>query len=113
MTKQQKLKPHLLRCIERLQKLIDLDGPAIIIGHEAFNVYATALAVYGEAAGKPLLQHLRDQNLHERGVCSHEDCTRYVERPDSGICETCQKALGIDDSSIEEIERTYEKDPGV
>jgi hypothetical protein len=89
------LKPHLLSTIERLKKLIEMDAPAVIIGHDAFAVFATALAVYGDSAGNGLISLLRESNLHGRGVCDHEDCTNYVERPPSGTCNPCLTKMGV------------------
>lgn len=94
--KQNKLKPHLIECIDRLRKFIDLDAPSVIIGNAAFAVFATTLATYGSSAGSSLISHIRDQNLHARGVCGEEDCTNYVQRPDTGMCDPCCKTLGID-----------------
>lgn len=48
MNKEEKLKPVLLECIDRLRKLIELNAPGVIIDLAAFNVYATSLATYGE-----------------------------------------------------------------
>jgi hypothetical protein len=97
--KEAMLKPRLIECVNRLQKLIELDAPSVIIGNAAFSVFSTTLAVYGESAGSTFIQHLRDQDLHGRGVCSHEDCTSYVDRPDIGVCASCLDALGIDDDA--------------
>lgn len=102
MTEKTKLlKPHLLECVRRLKRFIDLDAPGVIIGMEAWNVFATVLATYGTAAGSTMVQNIRDKNLHSRGVCENGDCVVTVERPSLGICETCCKALGLDTDDVE------------
>lgn len=93
-TKQELLLPRLIESVERMQKLLSLNAPATIIGNEAFNIFATTLAVYGEGAGHWLLSHLREQNLAGRGVCSYGNCANYVARPGSGICHDCEKEIG-------------------
>jgi hypothetical protein len=98
--KQEKLKPYVIECLERLRKLIDLDAPAVIIGASAWSLFTTILSAYGASAASAMVQHIRDENLHARGVCSHEDCTKYVERPNIGICEGCCKSLGLDDDLL-------------
>lgn len=102
-TKKEKLKPRLIECVDRLASLIKLDAPGVIIGHAAFNVFVTTLAVYGDSAGSTLISHLRDQNLHARAICSHEDCSAYVDRPTLGICGDCLTKLGIDASDYEVV----------
>lgn len=95
--KERKLKPHVIACSDRLRKFIDINAPAVIIGSEAWHLFCTVLACYGTAAGSTMIGHLRDANLHNRGTCSHDDCTNYVERPGVGWCEACCKAEGITD----------------
>ena len=97
MTKKEKLRPYLIQCVDRLHKLIELDAPGGIIGAEAFNVFATTLAVYGSSAGSTFIQHVRDQNLHKRGTCSHGDCSNEVQRPDLGLCAGCVRELDLQD----------------
>ncbi len=90
MTKKEKmLKPRVLECIDRLRKFVDLNAPPVIVGAAAWNVYTMVLAAYGTAAGSTMIQDIRDQNLHARGVCGWDDCTGYVDRPGSGVCEDC------------------------
>ena len=91
MTKKEKLRPYLVRSIYRLQKLIELDVPADIIGAEVHHVFATTLAIYGPAAGSSFIQHICAQTLHLRGICGHEDCADEVDRPDLGLCEDCAR----------------------
>jgi hypothetical protein len=100
MTKTELLKPNLLACVERMKKLIELDAPAVIVGHEAWNILATTLATYGSAAGSGMVESIKDQNLHGRGVCSYEDCVNYVERPGVNVCEICLKEMGIKDGEF-------------
>jgi hypothetical protein len=87
--------------MNRLQKIIDVDAPAVIVGSMAWHLYCTILACYGQSAGSTMIQHIRDENLHSRGVCSHEDCTEYVERPGVGLCAACCTKLGIDEPAVE------------
>jgi hypothetical protein len=93
LSKRDKLKPHLLRATARLRKFIELDAPGVIIGAEAYNVFATTLAVYGESAGSAMIRHIRDQNLRARGVCGYEDCVETVEHPGLGICGACTAVI--------------------
>jgi hypothetical protein len=111
MTKQELLKPHLLDCIARLQSFIEVGAPAVVIGHEAFNVLATTLAVYGTVAGAGLISHIRDTNLHSRGICTNEDCVECIERPGVDICEKCCVELGIgdDDDMLVESNSPHQK----
>ena len=104
-----KLKPRLLECIGRLQRLVELDAPAVIIGAAAWNVFSTTLAAYGSLAASTMVQHIRDENLHSRAVCNHEDCTNYVQRPDVGMCADCQKAMGLEDHEVFEAGVTVEE----
>ena len=103
MTKEEKLKPHLIECIDRMKKLIEIDAPGVIVGSAAFSILATTLAVYGESAGSTLIGHLRDQNLHSRGICTHADCTKPIDRPNVDVCQDCQKELGFDDASLDAL----------
>jgi len=93
--KQELLKPHLLESIARLKKFVELDAPGVVVGAEAFNVFATTLAAFGDGAGSTFIQHIRERNLHVRGVCNHQDCTRYAGRPGLGLCDECAKALDL------------------
>lgn len=108
-TKEQLLKPRVLENIDRLRKIVELDAPAVIVGEFAFNLYATVLAAYGEEAGRGLVKHIRDQNLQSRGVCEHGDCTNPVARQPLGICEPCQKEIGIDDESMKKMDEEAQK----
>lgn len=100
MTKQEKLKPMLLEGVKRLLKLIELNAPGVIIGAAAWHAFATTLAVYGDGAASTMVQDIREGNLHARAVCSHGDCTEYVDRPDLGICAAHLKELGIQDCEV-------------
>ena len=103
------LKPRVLDCIERLRRLVELDAPVPIIGAASFSVFAIVLSAYGDKAGTPLLQHIREEDQHNRGLCNWEDCTNPVKRPkDMGICNFHQKELGIDAETIEDIIKTME-----
>jgi len=93
--KLEKLKPRVIECSDRLRKLIDLGAPGVIIGAEAWHLFCTVLAAYGTGAASTMVQDIRYKNLHGRGVCSNEDCTAYVERPDIGVCKPCREAMGI------------------
>lgn len=99
-TRQTLLRPHLLRCLARMQRLITINAPGLIIGAEAFNIFATTLACYGETAGMSLLSHIAEQNLHGRGICSHEECVGAVERPGTGWCEKCEREEGVDMETV-------------
>lgn len=101
MTKEEKLKPLLIECIDQLKKLVELGAPGVVVDQAAFNVYVTSLATYGE--GKALISHLRDQNLHQRGVCNYEDCTSYVDRPGIGMCKKCEVETFGSDGPFEEV----------
>ncbi len=100
MSKEEKLKPHVIEGCDRLRNLIDLNAPGVIIGAAAWQLYKTVLATYGTGAGSTMLQDLRDGNLHSRGVCSHEDCTAYVDRPGLGVCEPCAESMGLTDCEV-------------
>src|SRR5689334_17185558 len=93
--KTQKLKPRVLESIARLQKLVELDAPAVIIGAGAWNLFCVVLGAYGASAASTMIGHIRDQDLHKRAVCSHEDCINYVDRPSIGLCADCLKALDL------------------
>lgn len=104
MNKEQMLKQRLVDCVDRMQKLLALNAPASIVGAEAFSIFATTLAVYGEKAGWSFISHIREQNLASRGVCTHgEECTNEVERPGPDICHDCEKEIGIDPESMAEM----------
>lgn len=100
-TKRDALKPRLIECVDRLRKLIDLNAPGVIIGAAAWHTFATTLAVCGTGAGSTMIQQIMERNLHARGVCCHEDCAAIVERPGLGMCEACQKQLGLDKDMLE------------
>jgi len=94
MTKEEMLKPRLIQTIDRLKHLIELNAPGCVIAVDAFQVFATALAVYGEKVGNPLTQLIRDSNLHRRGVCTNGDCTNFIPRPNPDICKACARKIG-------------------
>ena len=105
MTKEELLKPRLVECVDRMQKLLALNAPSNIIGAVAFSIFSTTLACYGEEAGWALIGHLRAQNLHERAVCNYgKDCTNPVDRPDMGICPDCEIVIGCDPQSMAKID---------
>jgi len=115
MSKKEKLKPFVIECCDRLRKLVDLNAPATIVGAAAWHLYVTVLAAYGSTAASTMVQNIREQNLHNRGICSHKDCTNYVDRPESGICKSCRSKLGIgeydeigDDPEFTKAESTSE-----
>ena len=113
MNKQEMLKPRLLDCVNRMKKLLELDAPASIIGAEAFSIFATTLAVYGEQAGWAPIGHLHEQNLASRGVCTYgNECTNYVERPGPDLCLDCEKVIGCDPESMAKIEAIEEECDG-
>ncbi len=102
MTKKEKmLKPRVLECIDRLRKFVDMNAPPVIVGAAAWNAFQTVLAAYGDSAGHAMINDLRRENLHGRGVCSWEDCDHTVERPGVGTCAACQKELGIGEFTSE------------
>ena len=103
------LKQRVLENIERLDKIVRLNAPAVIIGEFAFNLYATVLAAYGEEAGHGLIKHIREQNLQQRGVCTWGDCVNPIERDPINICEDCQKELGCDDESMRKMDEEAKK----
>ncbi len=100
MSKTDKLKPLLIESVARLARLIQVDAPGVIIGAAAWHTYTTVLATYGSGAGSTMINDLRDGALHGRGICSHEDCTVYVERPSCGMCAKCLKEIGADDETL-------------
>ena len=104
MSKQELLKERLIECVERMHKLLALNAPGTIIGSEAFNIFATTLACYGEEAGHALVSHIREQNLHERAVCTYgNECVNPIERPPMPICLDCEKIIGVDPESMAKI----------
>lgn len=111
--KEDLLKPRLLECIDRLRKVVELNGPPAFIGECAFSVFSVVLAAYGEESGRGLIRHIREQDLHERAVCSWEDCTNTVERPPMGICPDCEREIDCDPESMlkldEEAKRLAEE----
>jgi len=104
MGKKEVLKPRLIECVERMRKLLELDAPPVLIGAEAFSIFATTLAVYGTEAGWSFLEHLRKQNLKSRAVCAWEDCIHPVEREETHLCAACEKKIGCDAKSLAEID---------
>lgn len=101
--KEELLKPRVLECIDRLRKSVELNAPPVFIGECAFSVFAIVLATYGEESGRGLIRHIREQNLHERAVCSWADCTNAVERPSMGMCPDCEREIGCDPESMAEL----------
>lgn len=109
MSKSELLKPRVLDCIDRLRKVIELNGPPAFIGECAFSVFSVVLAAYGEEAGRGLIRHIREQDLQERAVCSWGDCINTVERPPLGICPDCEREIGCDPDSMAKIDEEAEK----
>lgn len=97
------LKPRLLDSVNRLKRLVELDAPAVIIGHEAWLLYKTTLACYGDAAASTMVSQIREAALESRGICHFNDCTNPVDRPETGICQSCLKSIGADDESLDQL----------
>jgi len=102
-TRKDILKPRVMDCVARLQKFIDMDAPAILIGSEIWLLFRTALACYGTSIGKKMLGDIMADALHGRGLCHMEECVNTVQRPNDGLCATCAAGL---DKLIAESEAT-------
>lgn len=103
------LKPRVLECIDRLRKVVEMNGPPVFIGECAFSVFSVVLAAYGEEAGCGLIRHIREQDLQERAVCSWGDCINTVERPPLGICPDCEREIGCDPESMAKLDEDAAK----
>lgn len=69
---------------------------------------STTLAVYGESAGWALIDHLRQQNLASRAVCTWKGCTNAIERPNNPMCPDCEREIGCDPESLAKIDVVME-----
>jgi len=96
--KEELLKPKLLRQIERLKTLIEMNAPPSVVGLQAWSLYRCTLAAYGRDAAEMAVSEIYAYALRESCTCYNDDCTNPVPYEDpTGVCDDCKKELGIMD----------------
>ena len=109
MTFKQHCKKRLVNNVERLQKILALDAPDVILAAEMVMLLNNAKGAFGEELVKAQLEDDLKSIRQGWAYCQHCDSQVAIERSHHPICEQCDAKW---EAYADEMERAMDEMDG-